>query len=599
MGGHVLRTERATRDALISMGPAAQRRRDRGRAGAVGVPCPTAVRPLLLLLVLLPLAIGIIAAFAWVQAGQDRYAALEEEGMALARVLRGTAAESALTVRSAEHNLAGRLSAVAAYADLVIAGTRAPAADLLASVAENRDIGQIFLFDASGEPIAYVQWPPAVAGGAGALLTPERKAELQWRDARAAQVAGTPAAGQVVVEGLRTNVFATRERFGVLYGRVAGGTLLLRANARELSTLRSRFGLDPLLEHYVDVPSVVAVRIWGRDGGLRLARGLEVAPDPASALPPELGEDGRVVLAGPYLRALLPAGTAGEPLVVEVRLGREVADEALAASRRSIVLSALLALALALGGGFLLLVREAAERRATARAAAKLEEERRLAEMGALAGLVTHEVNNPLNAIRIALGVLEGDPSEADRAAVHATMKDEVARMAATLDGYMALASSDRRAKRRVGPAILAAVRARVAAEVRERSVTLGIDVVPGARDVLCDPVVLEQALANLVRNALQASPERATVKVRWADAGPGEVQITVADDGPGFPEDRRTLLRLGGHHRADGHGLGLPLAKRFIETHGGRLTLENGPDGGAYVTVRLPAAAEERGDDV
>ncbi len=548
------------------------------------------MRPLVILLSLLTLAIGGIAAFAWARAGQDRYSALEDEGMALARVLRGAAAEAALTVRSAEEQLAGRLGAYAAYADHLVATTRAPAAEVLASVAEKGELGQVFLFDASGEQIAYTRWPPPLVRSTGPVLSSERKHELEWQEAAAALAAQTPVEEELIVEGLRSNVFGTRERFGVLYGRAGGGTLLLRANAKELSTLRSRFGLDPLLEHYVDVPSVASVRIWGGDGRVRLARGLNA--EDATDLPESLDADGLVSLDGPHLRALLPAETGVENLVVDVRLSREGADAAVAATRRSILLGALLALALALGAGSVLLARESATRRANAAAAARLDEERRLAEMGALAGLVTHEVNNPLNSIRLALGVLEGGPSEEARAAVHATMKDEIARMSRTLDGYMALAGTDHGRKRRVDPpALLEALRARVAAEARERGVALDLAAAPDAPAVLGDPVVLEQALANLVRNALQATPPGGTVSVRWARADAQTAAITVTDDGPGFPADPSLLLRLGGGSGAEGHGLGLPLAKRFIEAHGGRLTLENQAQGGARVTVRLPRA--------
>lgn len=552
------------------------------------------MRPLLLLLVLLPLAIGALAAFAWVRAGQDRYEALEQEGLALAQVVRGAAQDASATLTSAEANLADRLASVARRADAAVARTRAPASEVLRPIAAEERVGRIFLFGADGEPVARIQHPAPVPGTGEALLTQERKEAAEWREAGGALRVGSPAAGGVRVEGMRTNVFGTRDRFGVLFGRPGGGTLLLRASAEEIAELRARFGLHPVLDRVVRVPQVQGVRLWASDGSVRMQRGAVGVDEGAPVVP---GTEGVVQLDGPLLRALVPVALLGETLVIDLALSRERADAAVGKSRRSILLGALLALVLALGGGVLLLVREAAVRRANAAAAAHIEEERRLAEMGALAGLVTHEVSNPMNAIRMALGVLEdrhtgGEPDE-----ILEIMKAEVERVRRTLDGYMALAGSDRRGRTAVTPGVLQRVRDGVLREADLAAVSLQLEVAPGAADALANAIVLEQALLNLTRNAVQASPQGGDVTLRWESVD-GAPTILVTDTGPGFPADRAGLLKLGGVHREGGHGLGLPLAKRFIEAHGGRMELEDAPGGGARVRVTLPPAGEDTARD-
>ncbi len=111
--------------------------------------------------------------------------------------------------------------------------------------------------------------------------------------------------------------------------------------------------------------------------------------------------------------------------------------------------------------------------------------------------------------------------------------------------------------------------------------------------------VVVRQALvaavANLVENAVQASPERAPVEIAVARED-NQVTITVADRGPGLPEEVRQ--RLFSPHvttKVNGSGMGLFLARQLVVgLHGGRLDILDRPGGGTVATIRLPAAGED-----
>jgi PAS domain S-box-containing protein len=105
------------------------------------------------------------------------------------------------------------------------------------------------------------------------------------------------------------------------------------------------------------------------------------------------------------------------------------------------------------------------------------------------------------------------------------------------------------------------------------------------------DTMLLCRALDNLLRNAAEHTPSGARIWVR-AELADGRPRITVEDDGRGLPEDHRALFEP--YRRGDDRGsvgLGLSIARRYVEAIGGSLTAGQRPGGGAHFTVELPAA--------
>ena len=103
---------------------------------------------------------------------------------------------------------------------------------------------------------------------------------------------------------------------------------------------------------------------------------------------------------------------------------------------------------------------------------------------------------------------------------------------------------------------------------------------------------MLERALDNLLRNALRFNPQGQPVDLRVKE-GENGLTITVRDHGPGVAIEH--LAQLGEpffrapHQTGAGHGLGLAIARRAIERHGGSLRLDNHPEGGFIATLELP----------
>ena len=79
-------------------------------------------------------------------------------------------------------------------------------------------------------------------------------------------------------------------------------------------------------------------------------------------------------------------------------------------------------------------------------------------------------------------------------------------------------------------------------------------------------------------------------VQIEATTAGPGHLELVIADDGPGFSPDHPGDARPFFTTKPGGLGLGLPLARKILLLHGGDLELEDGAGGGATVRVRLPA---------
>jgi len=216
-----------------------------------------------------------------------------------------------------------------------------------------------------------------------------------------------------------------------------------------------------------------------------------------------------------------------------------------------------------------------------------LERDRRLAALGEMSAVLAHEIRNPLASLKGHAQLLaeklesqEGERRKADRI-VH-----EAVRLEALCEDLLSLVRSNAVERVDVQPAAL--LRDAVAS-VGEGRFELGLSEAP-ARWLL-DPVRMHEVLTNLLRNAAQASPEdkpaRASVAVEAQ-----QLVFTIRDFGSGVrPGDEDRIFEPFHTTRVRGTGLGLAVARRIVELHGGSVTVRNHPAGGAEFRVSIPAA--------
>jgi signal transduction histidine kinase len=142
-------------------------------------------------------------------------------------------------------------------------------------------------------------------------------------------------------------------------------------------------------------------------------------------------------------------------------------------------------------------------------------------------------------------------------------------------------------------------VAADLSAELERRGQPLAQHIAADAQVVQGDPGKLHDALRNLLENAVHYSPAGGAIVMRAARHD-DRIVLSVADEGPGIPE--ADLLRVFERfYRVDkararasrdpgGTGLGLAIVKHLVALHGGRVSAANRPEGGAIVTIELPA---------
>lgn len=216
---------------------------------------------------------------------------------------------------------------------------------------------------------------------------------------------------------------------------------------------------------------------------------------------------------------------------------------------------------------------------------AAMERDRRLAALGEMAAVLAHEIRNPLTSMKGHAQLLAERlaPESPERRKAERVVGEAVRLEELTAD-LLSFIRSKQIERREVDPRQVLESAAEDAG--RDRVAIEAVDA-PAAWSL--DPGLLQQALANLLRNALQASPDGAPAGTE-VGVEQGELVFRVRDRGDGVPEaDRERIFEPFYTTRTRGTGLGLAVARRIVGLHGGTITAGNHPEGGALFEVRIP----------
>ncbi len=211
---------------------------------------------------------------------------------------------------------------------------------------------------------------------------------------------------------------------------------------------------------------------------------------------------------------------------------------------------------------------------------------------------VSHELRSPLARLQAAIGIARQEPAR--REAMLGRIERESVRVDELVDELLALARLDARAAEGVPEpidlaALLASVVEDASFEARATGRELHYEERLERRHANADADLLRRAFDNVIRNALKFAPAGSRIDVLAQCSAKAPFRLIVSDRGPGVADaDREAIFepfhrgRAGG--AAPGYGLGLAIARRAIELHGGRIEAAPRDGGGLVVTIELPA---------
>ncbi|MFL5424453.1 MAG: ATP-binding protein [Myxococcales bacterium] len=223
---------------------------------------------------------------------------------------------------------------------------------------------------------------------------------------------------------------------------------------------------------------------------------------------------------------------------------------------------------------------------------------RRLAALGSLGAGVAHELNNPLTAVTGLLALLR---KELGTSSVHAVIVQQVqeqARKVAKIVADLRQFADQERAV--VGKKFSLTVPVASALElysqqIEQRQIRVSTDFSDRVPEAQGDPIQIQQVVAHLVQNAIQAMPSGGDLKIALSAVAGDAIKLTVADSGRGIPEEMRERIFdpfFSLKDQAKGVGLGLSISNSIVEAHHGRILVDSAPGKGSIFTVLLPAAA-------
>lgn len=219
----------------------------------------------------------------------------------------------------------------------------------------------------------------------------------------------------------------------------------------------------------------------------------------------------------------------------------------------------------------------------------------KLASIGQVAAWITHQIRNYLGRMLMSTGALRPERADAVREQAYHDLNAGIADLGRLVGDLLDYSRTLTLHTTQIHlDAVLDGLLKQLASEPSAAAIRIVRDFATQLPSLAVDVFKLEQALGNVLRNAVQAMPEGGVLSVRTLPAdGRTGVIVRIQDSGAGIQgSDPDAIFRPFYTTKAGGTGLGLALAQRIVQAHGGTITAHNGSDGGAVFEIRLPVRA-------
>ena len=523
---------------------------------------------------------------------------LEQKALALADAVVAASANAVRSNELVERMITERLLDNARLIDALVARPMPPGT--LDALVRGNGLRRVDLLDADGAPWTPPAPPfgmPGMGPRLGRPMTPFLWGP-RWRRAPDTDGATPGADSAAPPPAVKDRRFWEGSVFGVATGATSfRGIIAVHADADYVLNFRREIGIDRLL------------RDFGRQSGVMGASLL--APDflvLADADPARVGrrvDDAalRVLAAGSGVTSRVVDGARFEvlrPLALhDGRTGVLVvafSTEPMARMRAQDLRAGAIVggAALLVGGAGLALIFRVQQRHLAEfrRLQAEMAKRERLAALGDVAAAFAHEVRNPLNAVSMGLQRLRTEwapEPRAEHARFVGVLEDEVRRLNAIVEQFLTLS---RPLPLAPAPVDARALLDELAEMLEPEAKTADVEIrVTGtlARPLVADRDALKQVMLNVALNGLRAMPDGGVLTLDVSGSRDG-VALSVGDTGDGIAAD--VLPRIFDPYfstRGDGLGLGLTIARRIVDAHGGAIDAESAPGQGARFRVALP----------
>ena len=572
---------------------------------------PFAPRYFVASVLLLSALTALFAVSAALQTERELSRQLQEKGLALSEALETSSRNAILSQGLVEELIGRRLLDNARLVDQLLL-SRPPDPEWLHRISTENGLTRIDLLDRDGDPYTPPQRFPGTMGMMGRppladRMPEEHRAMMQYMWGRRW---APPAAEGDVPPAIRDQKFWKGSVFGVAVGaRSFPGIIAVHADATYVLKFGKEIGVQRQIEelgHQAGIESITLL-----DQNLTVLAHSDPArvgqQDTDSTLGGAL-EGQRVLTRLVRREGAAPVYQVVRPLALEgTRRGLLKIDLSTASIDlmwRSYRIAALILGLAVLGLGTLGLAaifytqhRHLTEVKALE---AEVERRERLSTLGNMAAAVAHEIRNPLNAISMGLQRLrvEFAPVESDEyRRLLEVAQGEVRRLNSIVEEFLSLA---RPLSLKPEPVQVAALLDEIAGlvenEARDARIRIERDIAAGLPVLHADRDRMNQVLLNLTLNSIQAMPDGGSLTL-GAAAADGNMTLTVKDTGPGISPD--LLPRVFEPYvtaKTKGLGLGLTIARRIVEAHGGRIEVDSALGRGTSFRVILPLNREAGG---